>query len=113
MRTGPSAPGSAAMGLPPGKVIVNGVYPDFFAGDEAVLSRARQRRAAPADLPGRVALAALDAAASSVVRRHAHMDTVATLTEVLPVEQIALPFLFGPRIGPGELATLADGLDRL
>jgi len=42
---------AAAMGLPPGKLIVNGVYPDFFAGDDAVLS-GRWVLVVPAGLTG-------------------------------------------------------------
>jgi len=99
------------MGLPPGKLIVNGVYPDFFPGDEAALSRARVRGAVPADLPGRLARAAVDAAASFVTRRQAHLALIAKLDAAVPLERITLPFLFTPRIGAGELATFADSLD--
>lgn len=108
---------AAAMGLPHGKVIVNGIYPDFFPGDEAALltasARAPERGAAPADLSGRIARAALDAAASSVTRRQAHVETIAKLAARLPLERIELPYLFSPRIAADELATLAGPLDGL
>jgi anion-transporting ArsA/GET3 family ATPase len=108
---------SAAMGLPPGKVIVNGVHPDFFPGAEAALLSARARApegdAALADLSGRIARAALDAAVSSVARRQAHVETIAKLAAGLPLERIELPFLFAPAIAAGELAALADPLDGL
>jgi anion-transporting ArsA/GET3 family ATPase len=104
---------SAEMGLPQGKVIVNGLYPDFFAGDGATLSQARARSGAAADLSGQIARAALDAAASSITRRQAHKAMMAKLADGLPLERIALPLLFPSRIGYGELATLADGLDGL
>jgi anion-transporting ArsA/GET3 family ATPase len=101
---------AAALGLPSGKVIVNGVYPDFFPGDEAALLRARGE--VPADLPGRIARAALDAAASSVTRRQAHVEMIAKLADGLPLEHIVLPFLFSRRVKFEELALLADSLDR-
>jgi anion-transporting ArsA/GET3 family ATPase len=58
-----------AMGLPCGKVIVNGAYPDFFPNDRPALLRARERAGPPSDLTGRIARAALDAAVSSSSRR--------------------------------------------
>ncbi|HEV3058250.1 MAG TPA: ArsA-related P-loop ATPase [Vicinamibacterales bacterium] len=103
---------SSEMGLPRGAVIVNGVWPDFFAGDEAALARAREGRVS-GDLSGRIARAALDAAASSVVRRQAQMEMVAKLAEGLPLERTVLPFLPCARIGPAELETLADSLEPL
>jgi hypothetical protein len=98
------------MGLPPGKVIVN---PDFSPGDEAALVRARERGGAPADLEGRIARAALDAALSSVARRRAQGEMIARLAAGLPLDRIVLPFLFSPRQRLKEIATLADSLDGL
>jgi anion-transporting ArsA/GET3 family ATPase len=102
---------AAAMGLPQGKVIVNGMYPDFFRGDEAALERARQPGGEPADLAGRIARAALDAARSSMARRRAQEETIAKLAASLPLDRIVLPFLFSPRVRSQEIATLADSLD--
>jgi anion-transporting ArsA/GET3 family ATPase len=116
---------AAAIGLPQGKVIVNGVYPDVFRGDEAALARAHDRGGEPADLAGRIARAALDAAMFSVARRRAQDETIARLAASLPHslpqgvphsvlhDRIVLPFLFSPRIGFQETATLADSLDGL
>jgi anion-transporting ArsA/GET3 family ATPase len=108
---------SAAIGLPHGKVIVNGVHPDFFPGAEAALLRARARAsdggAAPVDPSDRIARAALDAAVSSVARRQAHVETIAKLAAGLPLERIELPFLFSPAIAAGDLAALAGPLDGL
>jgi hypothetical protein len=97
-------------GLPPGKAIVNAVYPDFFPHRRAALRRAREQAAPASDLSGRVALAALDAAVSSSAHREADEEMLAKLS-ALPLDRIELPFLFGPRIGPEELETLADALD--
>jgi anion-transporting ArsA/GET3 family ATPase len=104
---------SQAMGLPAGTVIVNGVYPDFFPNDEPALRSARGRGEPAADLAGRIARAALDAAMSSAARHRADEDMVAKLASGLPLDRVGLPLLFRPRIGPAELDTLADGLDAL
>ena len=102
---------SKAMGLPQGKVIVNGVYPDFFDGDEAALDRAREPGNAGADVTARIARAALDAARSSVMRRRAQQETIAKLAAGIPLDRIVLPYLFSPRVRSGEIETLADSLE--
>ena len=96
------------MGLPRGKVVVNGVYPDFFADERSHLRDLRERAAPVEGLAGRVAMAALDRAVAAVSRREAHEAILLTLAEQLPQERITLPLLFGPRIGPDDLETLAD-----
>jgi len=92
-------------------VIVNGVYPAFFSGDEAALTRAGGSGGEPTDLSARLARAAVDAAVSAVACRHSHIEMVAKVADGLPLERLELPFLFGPRIGPDQLATLADNLN--
>jgi anion-transporting ArsA/GET3 family ATPase len=102
---------AAKLGLPRGKVVVNGVYPDFFPNERDHLRRMREH-AAPQEGPAaRVARAALDRAVYSVVRREAHEHMIETLAEALPQERIILPLLFHPRIGPEDIETLADGLE--
>jgi len=98
-------------GIPSGKVIVNGVHPDFFPHELAALRQARQRSAIPSDLTGRVARAVLDAAVSSAVQRAAEEAMSAKLAAGLPLDRVTLPFIFQPRIGPEELGTLANALD--
>lgn len=102
---------SQALGLPAGKLIVNGVHPDVFGSDEAVLRQARARLAEPTDLNGRIARAALDAALSSSARSRADREMLAKLASDVPLERVVLPFVFTPRIGPADLETLADRLD--
>jgi anion-transporting ArsA/GET3 family ATPase len=102
---------SQALGLPAGKLIVNAVHPDAFGSDEAVLRQARARVPAPADLDGRVARAALDAALSSSARSRADREMLAKLASDVPLERVVLPFVFSPRIGPADLEALADGMD--
>ncbi len=104
---------SAKLGLPRGKVVVNGVYPDFFPGEHEHLRRLRDQAAPPEGPAARVARAALDRAVYSVVRRESHEQMIDTLARTLPHERIVLPWLFRPRIGPEDLETLADGLEAL
>ena len=99
------------MGLPPGTVIVNGVHPELFPGEDAVLSRAREQASPVSQPAAALARAALDAAASATARRRADVAMVERLTRELPLPPIVLPFLSRSRIGPAEIATLADGLD--
>jgi len=95
------------MGLPRGKVIVNGVYPDLFPDQHDDLRRMREQAAPSEGLAARVALAALDRAVSSVRRREAHEEMVETLARALPQERIILPWLFRPRLGLEDIETLA------
>ena len=102
---------ASEMGLPRGKVIVNGVYPDVFPGEHDEIRRMREQAAPPATLAARVARAALDRAVASVARREAHLEMIDKLAEALPQDRVVLPFLFRPRIGRAEIETLADGLE--
>jgi anion-transporting ArsA/GET3 family ATPase len=104
---------STEMGLPPGKLIVDAVYPAFFPDDDVALTRGREDRGGPTDLSGRIARAAADAAASAVVRRRSHLEMIAKIAAGLPWERIDLPLLFCPRLGPDQLDTLADSLGGL
>jgi anion-transporting ArsA/GET3 family ATPase len=104
---------AAAMGLPQGVIVVNGVHPELFPGEQEVLARARERAAAAGPPAGAIARAALDAAASSAIRRQADVAMIARIAREQPLDHVVLPFLFAPRIGPHEVATLADGLDGL
>ncbi len=104
---------AAKLGLPRGKVVVNGVYPDVFPDEREHLRRMREHAAPPEGPAARVARAALDRAVYSVVRREAHEHMIETLAQALPHERIILPLLFRPRIGREDLETLADGLEAL
>lgn len=101
------------LGLPRGKVVVNGVYPDFSPDEREALRGMREHAAPPEGTAARVARAALDRAVSSVGRREAHEQMIETLAGALPQERIILPLLFRPRIGVEDLETLADGLEAI
>ena len=101
------------MGLPRGKVVVNGVYPDFFPDEHDELRRMREEALPSSSPAARVSRAALDRAVASAVRREEHEHMIETLARALPQERIVLPWIFAPRIGPAELETLADGLEAL
>jgi anion-transporting ArsA/GET3 family ATPase len=99
------------IGLPRGKIIVNGVVPDTLLGDAADLRRIR-RESRPTDAPdGRIATAVLDSALASVARREAHDEMIGKIARALPQPRVILPFLFSPRMGPEQIETLADHLE--
>jgi anion-transporting ArsA/GET3 family ATPase len=86
--------------------IVNGCYPERFAGDEPdELERARRRSRS------RLKRAALGAALSEHARRHRQREQLERLREGLGSETIELPFLFAEQLGRPELDQLADSLD--
>ena len=99
------------IGLPRGKVVVNGVYPDFFADHRDELRRVRDQSRSPDGLAGSVARAAIDGAMSSVARREAHQEMIETLAGALPLERVILPFVFRPQVGLQEIEVLADQLE--
>jgi len=101
------------LGLPRGKLVVNGVYPDLFPSEHDEVRRLREQAPPPQTLPARVAHAALDRAVASVMRRGTQQEMIGTLTTALPHEAVMLPFLFSPTIGLSEIERLADALDRL
>jgi anion-transporting ArsA/GET3 family ATPase len=92
------------VGVALGPVVVNGLYPRVPDGLRSV--------AASADL-GLAArdLDALAGAAGFLTGRRALQDAqVERLARVLPLDQLALPFRFGARLGPADLDALADAL---
>jgi anion-transporting ArsA/GET3 family ATPase len=100
-----------ALGLPRGKLVVNGVEPDDFPNQHDVLRRMCAQAAAPGTAAARVARAALDRALSSAVRREAQDALIQILAHGLPQERILLPRIFRPRIAAADIETLADGLE--
>ncbi len=104
---------AATLGLPRGTIVVNGVVPDFFPAEHDLLRRMRASATTPDGPAAAVARTALDSAISSVARREAHEQMLATLSRAVPQERIVLPWLFGPRIGPDEIETLADAIEAL
>lgn len=99
------------MGLPRGKIVVNGVYPDFFGADRGELLRLREQSRPAGELAAAIARAALDRAVSSVTRHDMQQSLIGTLAGTLPMERITLPFVFRPQIGPEEIEALADHLE--
>lgn len=101
------------LGLPRGTIVVNGVVPDFFPAEHDLLRRLGASATTSHGPAAAVARAALDSALSSVERREAQEQMLATLAKALPHERIVLPWLFGPRIGPDQIETLADVIEAL
>jgi anion-transporting ArsA/GET3 family ATPase len=101
------------LGLPRGKVIVNGVHPDVFSGEIDELRRLRTQSRVPDNTRSRIARAALEAAVSSAARREADEAMIRKLAGALPQERCLLPFVSAPSIGVGEIEMLADRLEGL
>ena len=94
-----------ADGLALDAVILNARYPDRF--DDADATALGEALAQVADVPGR---AALKSALSERKRAQVQGEQAARLAEAFTDGLIALPFVFAPQIGPGELERLADAL---
>ena len=69
------------MRLPRGKVVVNGVCPDFFPDEHDHLRHLREQAAPGEGLAAGIARAALDRAISAVLRREAHEEMIETLAK--------------------------------
>lgn len=96
------------VGLPPGKLLVNGVYPDIFEGNGKEIARL-EAQADPAEgISGKIAKAALDNARTTYARYEMHREMIDKLEEAVPRERVELPFVFTPGLGPAEIETLAD-----
>jgi anion-transporting ArsA/GET3 family ATPase len=95
------------VGISLGPVFVNGVYPDV-AGLDITPSKAAQAAGAflhPGESEG------LRAAARFRQRRMAlQREQIARLAELLPLPQIALPYLFTADLGPESVEHLADAV---
>lgn len=100
------------MGLPPGVLVVNGVYPELFDTEERARLDDVRARAKPADgVPGIIAGAALDASLSYRARRGMHEEMIGRLAKELPLPRHELPFLFRPSMGAEEIEMLARHLE--
>jgi anion-transporting ArsA/GET3 family ATPase len=92
------------VGVALGPVVVNGLYPRLPIDVSAEAARCGDVLR-PADVQ------ALRAAADILDRRRVLQDAqVARLAELLPLGQIPLPFHFGTRLGPADVAVLATAL---
>jgi anion-transporting ArsA/GET3 family ATPase len=92
------------VGVALGPVVVNGLYPrlpDGLAGTTGAAGLGLS----PGDLD-----ALADAAGFLGSRRALQDAQVERLARVLPLDQLALPFRFGARLGPADLDVLADAL---
>lgn len=84
-------------------IVVNSVLPDLSGLDTDVAESREARELTPGAV-GDLALAARFRSSRARLQR----DQLARLGELLPLEQILLPHLFGPTIGPAEIEKLAD-----
>ena len=100
------------LGLPPGKLIVNGVYPDLFEEDERALLDEVRAKAKPVEgIPGLIASSALEAATAYRGRHDMQREMIERLDRELKLDRFELPALFRPRVSAEEVELLADHLE--
>lgn len=95
------------VGVSLGPVVVNGLYPELAGLDADPVEAARS---AGAVLRTGEAEALAHAAGFRRHRMDLQAQQVARLAEVLPLPQLALPFLFDADLGPTHIDLLAAGL---
>jgi anion-transporting ArsA/GET3 family ATPase len=95
------------IGIKLAPVVVNGVYPvlDGLDADPGEVAAAQGVR-----LEASEAEALLGAAAFRLRRQELQAEQIGRLADALPLPQPRLPFVFSDRVGPTELAVLADAL---
>jgi arsenite-transporting ATPase len=95
------------VGVSLGPVVVNGLYPslDGLDVDPAVVAA---DISPPVPVPELAAMAA--AAAFRRERARLHTDQVARLAALLPLPQLAIPYMVATDLGPRELEAMADSL---
>jgi anion-transporting ArsA/GET3 family ATPase len=97
------------LGLPPGKLIVNGVYPELFEADD--LDKIQSQAKPEEGLAGEIASFALGSALTERNRARLHREMIDKLEEALPSrERLEVPYVFRPRLGPEGIEQLADSL---
>ena len=103
------------VGVALGPIIVNGCYPPLSAEANPA---ADGRSPRPAwSLDGDAIRALDDARRFRLVRQRLQDEQLARLAHELPLDQLRIPYLFAPIIGPAEIDVLcdalADGIDAL
>ncbi len=102
------------LGLPPGKLVVNGLFPALFDPEEDELLDRLKDGAKPKQGPaGAIAGFALASAVSARARQRMHEENLRRLEREVPLARVDLPFLFRPRIGVEEIELLAGKLKDL
>ncbi|MGB7049993.1 MAG: ArsA-related P-loop ATPase [Acidimicrobiales bacterium] len=95
------------VGVALGPIIVNGCYPPLSAGATPATDAAAE---AGVEISGD-AICALDAARRfRMVRQGLQDEQLARLAHELPLDQLRIPYLFAPVIGPPEIDALSDAL---
>jgi anion-transporting ArsA/GET3 family ATPase len=88
------------------RVVVNGVYPQRFTGDDARRLRSLDGRGSPA------ATAALRAALAEHERARGQRSQLRRLRRHVAAPVATLPYLFEPQLGRSEVLRLANELER-
>jgi hypothetical protein len=91
------------MGLPVGRVVVNGVLPSLFSADERTLLEA-----ASGEPPYSRGDAAIVAARNRAVRERLQAESLNRLSSELPIAPAILPLLMGDAANPEAIGQLAE-----
>lgn len=106
---------ATAMGMPPGPVVVNGLFPPRFrTGSSAEglrLLLGQDNGAALRDGSDPTLAVLVDSARLSERRRALHDRELERLRNELPLPQLQLPYIFRADRGPDALSELADRLE--
>jgi anion-transporting ArsA/GET3 family ATPase len=95
------------VGVALGPIIVNGCFPSFAAGETSGAQAGAQAGLA---LSADVVRALDDARRFRLVRQRLQEEQLARLAQQLPLDQLRIPYLFAPTIGPAEIDELCDAL---
>jgi anion-transporting ArsA/GET3 family ATPase len=105
---------STELGIGLDRIFMNGVYPDLFSDEEAVLLARRYAEEATGNGSDGIAVvgrAALRAALSEHSRADAHREQLHRLEESAGQDVVELPFLFEPRFDMSVLEKVADSIE--
>ncbi len=95
------------VGVALGPTIVNGCYPTLRGAETPAATAAAE---AGVSVDGEIVRALDDARHFRLVRQRLQDEQLTRLAHALPLEQLRLPFLFSPAIGPTEVDVLRDAL---
>jgi anion-transporting ArsA/GET3 family ATPase len=95
------------VGVALGPIIVNGCYPPLSDGGTSAVEAGAE---AGVELSDAVVRALDDARRFRRVRQRLQDEQLARLAQELPLDQLRIPYLFAPVIGPAEIDALCDAL---
>jgi len=100
------------LGVPLDRIFMNGIYPQLFTDEEAVVLREHATvNGNGSDSPAALRRAAVRAAVSEHRRATSHHEQLERLTREAGQVPVALPFLFRPQLDMDAVEDLADDVE--